>query len=243
MATPQDLLKIQKLEKQIKLAINRIDNSMSVNNLATAVGNILRDDYGNHNYDKFKGVLDDTIKEVIQENPELNEAGVAEWVINEIANELIQHNIIKIIKENKQEEADYIVDKVLTAIDAATSKKADYQFPATTASPHVKKLAKDLKKGKKEEGGDDSNDEALMNEIFSWLISGAERWGQGILQKRKGYLLKALHKDPKLKRMAKDFGLSDKEFEGKVYSLMKKDRRFLEDLASGRMRAKSAYRF
>tara|TARA_R110000796_G_scaffold55882_4_gene129822 strand:- start:4330 stop:4818 length:489 start_codon:yes stop_codon:yes gene_type:complete len=153
--------------------------------------------------------------------------------------ELIRHKINEVTKENKQAEADYIVDKVLTAIHTATSKKADYQYPATTTSPHVKKLAKDLKKKK----GKDSKDETLMNEIFSWLISGAERWGQGILQKRKGALEKALHKDPKLKRMAKDFGLSNKEFEGKVYDLMKRDRRFLEDLASGRMRAKSAYRF
>ena len=154
--------------------------------------------------------------------------------------ELIRHKISEITKQNKQAEADYIVDKVLTAIDAATSKKADYQFPATTTSPHEKKLAKDLKK---EKGGDDSNDEHLMNEIFSWLVSGAERWGQGILQKRKGFLLKALDKDPKLQRMAKDFGISKKDFESKVYGLMKKDRRFVEDLASGKMRAKSAYRF
>ena len=206
----------------------------------TLLTNALIERHGHLKPTEINKQLRATIAEVLAENPKLNEEGVAGWVVDKIANGLIQH---KIVKENKQEEADYIVDKVLTAIDAATSKKADYQFPATTASPHVKKLAKDLKKGKKEEGGDDSNDEALMNEIFSWLISGAERWGQGILQKRKGYLLKALHKDPKLKRMAKDFGLSDKEFEGKVYGLMKKDRRFLEDLASGKMRAKSAYRF
>jgi hypothetical protein len=43
--------------------------------------------------------------------------------------------------------------------------------------------------------------------------------------------------------MAKDFGISKSDFEGKVYDLMKRDRRFLEDLASGKVRAKSAYRF
>ncbi len=154
--------------------------------------------------------------------------------------ELLRRKISEVTKDEKQADADYIVKKVLSAIDAATNKKADYQYAAAVSSPEVKKLAKDLNK---EKGGDDSNDEHLMNEIFSWLISGAERWGQGILQKRKGALEKALHKDPKLKRMAKDFGLSNKEFEGKVYDLMKRDRRFLEDLASGKMRAKSAYRF
>jgi|TARA_R110000744_G_scaffold355827_1_gene462444 hypothetical protein len=206
----------------------------------TLLTNALIERHGQLKPTEINKQLRATIAEVLLENPELNEAGVAGWVVDKIANGLIQH---KIVKEGKQKEADYIVDKVLTAIDAATSKKADYQFPATTESPHVKKLAKDLRKSKKEKGSKDSDDEALMNEIFNWLISGAERWGQGILQKRKGYLEKALYKDPKLKRMAKDFGLSDKEFEGKVYGLMKKDRRFLEDLASGKMRAKSAYRF
>lgn len=158
----------------------------------------------------------------------------------QVLRKLIRSKIREVIKENKQADADYIVKKVMSAIDAATNKKADYQYASATASPEVKKLAKDLKKIKK---NDKSKDEAFVNEIFTWLIGGAERWGQQILQRRKGYLLKALDKDPKLQRMAKDFGIPKKEFEGKVYDLMKRDRRFLEDLASGKVRAKSAYRF
>ena len=154
--------------------------------------------------------------------------------------ELIRHKISEMSKDVKQQEADYVVDKVLAAIDAATNKKADYQYSSAATSPEVKKLAKDLKSNK-----DDSKqkDESFINELFTWLVGGATNWGHQILQKRKGALEKALTKDPKLKRMAKDFGLSNKEFEGKVYDLMKRDRRFLEDLASGKVRAKSAYRF
>lgn len=154
--------------------------------------------------------------------------------------ELIRQKIKEVTKSDKQQEADYVVDKVLAAIDAATNKKADYQYATAATSPEVKKLAKDLKKGKKE---DKTTDEAFVNEIFTWLIGGAEKWGQQILQRRKGFLLKALHKDPKLQRMAKDFGIPKKDFEAKVYGLMKKDKRFIADLASGKMRAKSAYKF
>ena len=154
--------------------------------------------------------------------------------------ELIRRKINEVTKDEKQADADYIVKKVLSAIDAATNKKADYQYAAATSSPEVKKLAKDLKKN---EYKGKSKNEILMNEIFTWLIGAAERWGQNILKRRKGYLLKALDKDPKLQRMAKTFGIPKKDFENKVYDLMKRDRRFLEDLASGKMRAKSAYRF
>tara|TARA_S200002703_G_scaffold14227_2_gene12280 strand:+ start:4814 stop:5302 length:489 start_codon:yes stop_codon:yes gene_type:complete len=154
--------------------------------------------------------------------------------------ELIRQKIKEVTETDKQQEADYVVDKVLAAIDAATNKKADYQYASAATSPEVKKLAKDLKKG---EESDKTKDEALLNELFTWLIGGAEKWGQQILQKRKGYLLKALHKDPKLQRMAKDFGIPKKDFESKVYDLMKRDKRFVQDLASGKMRSKSAYKF
>ncbi len=158
--------------------------------------------------------------------------------------ELIRQKIKEVTKSDKQQEADYVVDKVLAAIDAATNKKADYQYATAATSPEVKKLAKDLKKGiKKGKKEDKTTDEAFVNEIFTWLIGGAEKWGQDILKRRKGYLLKALDKDPKLQRMAKNFGIPKKDFENKVYDLMKRDRRFIADLASGKMRAKSAYKF
>lgn len=156
--------------------------------------------------------------------------------------ELIRKQLNELSKEDKQAEADYIVDKIMTAIDAATNKKADYQYSSAAASPEVKKLANDLKDKKKSKAKD--LDEALLNEfVFDWLIGGARNWGQQILQRRKGYLDKALAKDPKLQRMAKDFGIPKSQFENKIYNLMKKDSRFLQDLASGKFRAKSAYRF
>ena len=176
------------------------------------------------------------IREYIKQAPKnLNSSRLVEWVINSIAS-----NLREVSEDEKQKEADYVVDKLLTTIDAATNKKADYQYASAKVSPEVKKLAKDLKKEKYK--GKTKN-EIFMNEIFTWLIGGAEKWGQGILQRRKGYLLKALDKDPKLQRMAKTFGIPKKDFENKVYDLMKRDRRFIEDLASGKMRSKSAYRF
>ena len=40
--------------------------------------------------------------------------------------------------------------------------------------------------------------------------------------------------DPKLQRMAKDAGLSSKDFEGKVYDMMKRDNSFLKALITQR---------
>ena len=155
--------------------------------------------------------------------------------------ELVRKQIDKLTQDEKQAEADYIVDKILTAIDAATNKKADYQYSSAAASPEVKKLAKDLKNNKNAKK--ELDEELLAERVFDWLLGGARNWAHQILQRRKGYLEKALKYDPKLQRMAKDFGISKSDFEGKVYDLMKRDRRFLEDLASGKVRAKSAYRF
>lgn len=107
-------------------------------------------------------------------------------------------------------------------------------------SDDVKKAAKDIKK----EEQLTEQEETLINEfVINWLTGAARNWGNNILDRRKGYLDKAIKTDPKLKRMAKQFGIKEKDFEKTVYDIMKRDRRFIEDLASGKMRAKSAYKF
>jgi hypothetical protein len=46
-----------KLAKEIMKSIDKIDDSMSYKDLAIAVGKILKDEYGSHNYDGFMQVL------------------------------------------------------------------------------------------------------------------------------------------------------------------------------------------
>lgn len=46
-----------KLAIEISKAINKIDDSMSYTDFATAVAKILIDDYGQHNYEPFMKVL------------------------------------------------------------------------------------------------------------------------------------------------------------------------------------------
>jgi hypothetical protein len=142
----------------------------------------------------------------------------------------------KIRKENKEADAEWMVDKIATALDAATNKDKDYQYAAAIDSDEFKKVAQDLKKQKQEE--------AVLKETFvDWLAGGARQWGRGIIDRRAGYLTQALKYDPKLQRMAKDAGLSGKDFESRVYGLMQKDNAFLKALASGNLRSRGAGRF
>lgn len=154
--------------------------------------------------------------------------------------EYIRRECKRLHETNAEQQTDWFVDKILQSLDAATNKKADYQFAAAVDSDDVKKAAKDIKK----EEQLTEQEETLINEfVINWLTGAARNWGNNILDRRKGYLDKAIKTDPKLKRMAKQFGIKEKDFEKTVYDIMKRDRRFIEDLASGKMRAKSAYRF
>ena len=49
--------KSEQLAKEINKAINKIDDSMSYGDFALAVGEILRDEYGRHNFKPFMEVL------------------------------------------------------------------------------------------------------------------------------------------------------------------------------------------
>ena len=150
--------------------------------------------------------------------------------------EAIRSYIKKAIKENKQADAEWMVDKVATALDAATNKDKDYQYVAAFDSDKIKQIAQDLKQEKQ--------DEVVLKETFlDWLAGGASKWGKEIIDRRAGYLTQALKYDPKLQRMAKDVGLSGKDFESKIYGLMQKDTSFQRALASGNLRSRGAGRF
>ena len=142
-----------------------------------------------------------------------------------ILREAIRRYAQKIRKENAQADAEWMVDKIATALDAATNKDKDYQYAAAFDSEEFAQLAQDIKKQKQEEG-------VLKETFLDWLAGGARNYGRGIIDRRAGYLTQAMRYDPKLQRMAKDAGLSPKDFEGKIYGLMKADNRFLKALAT-----------
>jgi len=119
----------------------------------------------------------------------------------------------KIRKENKEADAEWIVDKITTALDAATNKDKDYQYAAALYSDEFAQLAQDIKKQKQEE-------EVLKETFLDWLASGARSYGKGILDRRAGYLTQALKHDAKLQRMAKEAKLTPAQFEKRVYSMM-----------------------
>jgi hypothetical protein len=160
---------------------------------------------------------------------------------NKRLREAIRNYAQKLQKENKQADANWIVDKIASALDAATNDKKDYQMAAAAQSDAFKDLAKDLK-GKMDS---DSNkqDEVLKETFFDWLAGGAKNYVHGILDRRAGYLQSAMKNDAKLQRMAREAGLSGRDFENKIYSLMQKDTSFLKALASGQLRARGAGRF
>ena len=58
----KDLVKSILLELEIKKAIMLIDDSLSINVFANVIGNILSEQYGEHNYDKFLTGLNNHLK-------------------------------------------------------------------------------------------------------------------------------------------------------------------------------------
>ena len=145
--------------------------------------------------------------------------------------EALRTYIRKVIKENEKADAEWVVDKVLTAVAAATNNKKDYQYAAALDSDKLKSVAQDIKSEKGSQ-----TDEQLMETFFDWLASGARKYVHGIIDRRAGYLQQALKDDPKLQQMARNAGISSKDFEGKIYNLMKSDTKFLQALATQRFR-------
>lgn len=77
-------------------------------------------------------------------------------------------------------------------------------------------------------------DEKLKEGFLSWMGDVARNVTYGILDKRAGYLTKALQYDPKLQRLAKDLKISRGDFENRITSLMDKDPNFLRALANAK---------
>lgn len=138
--------------------------------------------------------------------------------------------IKKLLRENKEADAEWIVDKIATALDAAVDKNKDYQYVAAMDSDEFKKTAKDIK----HKTNDDESDQQLKETFLDWLAGGAQSLGKGIIDRRAGYLTKAMKHDPKLRRMAKDAGLSPRDFESRIYGMMKRDNKFLKALVTQR---------
>ena len=147
----------------------------------------------------------------------------------QLLRELIRKRAQKIQKENKQADADWMVDKIATALAAATNKGKDYQYVAAFDSTEFKKIAQDIKNEKQ-------TDEALKETFLDWLAGGASKWGKEIIDSRAGYLTQAIKNDPKLAQMARDSGMSAKSYEDTMYKLMKSDTKFLRALATQRFR-------
>jgi len=148
--------------------------------------------------------------------------------------EALRSYIRKVIKEGDKADAKWVVDKVATALDAATNNKKDYQIAAVSQSDQFKKLAQDLKNNKDSDRSPE--DQQLMETFFDWLARGAQKYAHGIIDRRSGYLMQAVAADPKLAQLAKSSGMSARDFESKVYSLMKSDTKFLTALATQRFR-------
>ena len=147
----------------------------------------------------------------------------------QLLRELIRKRAQKIQKENKQADADWMVDKIATALAAATNKGKDYQYVAAFDSTEFKKIAQDIKNEKQ-------TDEALKETFLDWLAGGASKWGKEIIDRSAGYLTQAIKNDPKLAQMARDSGMSAKSYEDTMYKLMKSDTKFLRALATQRYR-------
>ena len=154
---------------------------------------------------------------------------------NQILREAIRSYIKKVIRESEEEQkadAEWVVDKIATALDAATNKDKDYQYAAVRGSKEFNKLAQDIKDKKK-----DTEDDELLKETFlDWLASGARSFGRGIIDRRAGYLTQAMKHDPKLQRMAKDTGLSPAALEKKIYNMIGRDTNTLKAIVNFRLR-------
>ena len=150
----------------------------------------------------------------------------------QILREEIRRYIKKVVKENKEADAEWVVDKIATALDAAVNKKKDYQYVAAMDSDEFKKTAKDIKN----KTNDDESDQQLKETFLDWLASGARSLGKGIIDRRAGYLTQAMKYDPKLQRMAKDAGLSPAALEKKIYGMMRNDTDMLRAIVNQRWR-------
>jgi DNA-binding phage protein len=146
--------------------------------------------------------------------------------------EAVRSYVRKILKENDKADIKWAVDKVATALDAAASKKKDYQLAAAHDSDLFKQLAQDIRDG--EQSDHSPEDQQLMETFFDWLARGAQKYVHGIIDRRAGYLKQAVASDPKLAQMAKNSGMSPGDFENRVYTLMKSDKKFLQALATQR---------
>ena len=156
---------------------------------------------------------------------------VKEQQLRQLVRELIKKTL-KEVKEDKQADAEWVVDKIATALDAATNSDKDYQYAAVRGSKEFNKLAQDIKDKKK-----DTEDDELLKETFlDWLASGARSFGRGIIDRRAGYLTQAMKHDPKLQRMAKDAGLSPAALEKKIYSMIGRDTNTLKAIVNFRLR-------
>lgn len=142
---------------------------------------------------------------------------------------LIRNEVKRMLREDAQASADWYVDKLSTALDAATNKDKDYQYAAAFDSDEFKKLVSRIKQKKQ-------NEAKLKESFYSWLSGKAQKFAGGIIDRRTGYLTNALKDDPKLQRIAKTAGLSSKDFESRVYSLMGRDRNFLQSLATAKFK-------
>lgn len=75
-------------------------------------------------------------------------------------------------------------------------------------------------------------EEKIKEGILSWMGGVARNIAYGIIDKRAGYLQKAIQYDPKLQRLAKDLKLTNKDLESRVASLLDKDPDFLRALSN-----------
>jgi len=74
----------------------------------------------------------------------------------------------------------------------------------------------------------------LEEGLFSWASGVADDLIYGIINKRADILRTKIFDDPKLLQLAKDLKLSKHDFEKRVTSLLSRDNRFLNALATVR---------
>jgi len=80
------------------------------------------------------------------------------------------------------------------------------------------------------------DEEKIKEGFVDWMGGVARNITYGIIDRRAGYLQKALQYDPKLQRLAKDLKISRGDFESRITSLMDKDPDFLRALANAKYR-------
>jgi len=150
---------------------------------------------------------------------------------SKLLREAIRKYAQRLVKENKQADAEWITNKIITALDAATNNKKDYQLAAAYDSDEFKKLAQDIDSKKSTD-----QDMQLKETFFDWLARGAQRYVSVSIDRRAGYLMQATKEDPKLQRMAREAGLSPADLEKKIYGMMGRDRDFLRSIVNQRWR-------